>query len=143
MKLDGLTQAEYLAIARDIYSKRASGDHEPILELFHENATYRLIGSRALIPAAGLRVGKREIREAWRAFDVDFETVDFDIDDCVVETSRISYISWRTLLRHRGASVIADLEGIDRIRWVDYRIIEFTRYFDTALMAALADRETH
>ena len=56
--LDGLTREQYLAIARDIYGRRAKGDNEPGLFYFADDASYRLIGSRDLIPAAGVRVGK-------------------------------------------------------------------------------------
>ena len=98
---------------------------------------YRLLGSRALIPAAGVRVGKNEIREAWRAFDVDFEIVDFEIDDLVVEMPRVSYMSWRMTLRNRGTGAVIELEGIDHLKWRDAKIYQWTRYFDTALVAAL------
>ena len=135
----GLTIEQYTAIARDIYGRRARGDSEPGLFFFHDDATYRLMGSRALIPAAGVRVGKDEIREAWRAFDVDFEIEDFEITDLVAEVPLRSYMSWRMRLRNRGTGVAADLEGVDRLFWRDYKIIEWTRYFDTALVAALKD----
>ncbi|WP_294540222.1 nuclear transport factor 2 family protein [uncultured Rhodoblastus sp.] len=130
-----------MAIARDIYGRRAKGDNEPGLAFFHENARYRLLGSRALIPAAGLRVGKAEIREAWRAFDTDFEILSFEIEDLVIDMPRCSYMSWRMQLRGRGAGAIAELEGIDRLVWVDFKIVEWTRFFDTALVAALAEND--
>jgi ketosteroid isomerase-like protein len=137
----GLTREEYMAIARDIYGRRARGDNEPGLFFFHDNATYRLLGSRALIPAAGVRVGKEEIREAWRAFDIDFEIVSFEVDDVVVDIPRCSYMSWHMRLRNRGTGIEADLEGVDRLIWVDYKIVEWTRYFDTALVAALGESD--
>ena len=87
-----MTREEILAIARDIYGRRARGDNEPGLFFFHEDATYRLIGSRSLIPAAGVRVGKDEIREAWRAFDVDFEMVRFEVDDLVVDYRAVLHV---------------------------------------------------
>ena len=138
----GLTREEYMAIARDIYGRRAKGDNEPGLFFFHDNATYRLLGSRAMIPAAGVRVGKDEIREAWRAFDVDFEMLSFDVDDLVVDMPRCSYMSWRMRLRNRGTGAVADLDGVDRLIWVDYKIAEWTRYFDTALVAALGESDS-
>ncbi|MGO8740727.1 nuclear transport factor 2 family protein [Rhodoblastus sp.] len=135
--LEGLTHEQYLALARDIYVRRARGDNEPGLVFFADNATYRLIGSRDLIPAAGVRVGKDEIREAWRAFDVDFEIGQFEIDDLVVEMPRMAYISWRMKLKNRGTHAEVELEGVDRLRWENYRIVDWTRYFDTALVVAL------
>lgn len=140
---DRLTREEYLAIARDIYGRRAKGDNEPGLALFHDNAVYRLIGSRALIPAAGVRVGKDEIREAWRAFDTDFEMLSFEVDDLAFDLPRCSYMSWRMQLRSRGTGAVAELEGVDRLYWVDFKIVEWTRYFDTALIAALAEHDQH
>ena len=139
--LEGLSREQYLALARDIYGRRARGDNVPGLFFFADNATYRLIGSRDLIPAAGVRVGKDEIREAWRAFDVDFEMVLFEIDDLVVDLPRMSYMSWRMTLRNRGTGAMVDLEGVDRLRWRDFRIVEWTRYFDTALVVALRQGE--
>jgi len=139
--LEGLSREDYIAIARDIYGKCARGDSEPVLALFHEDATYRLIGSRALIHAAGLRVGKNEIRESWRAFDVDFEMLSFEVDDLVVDYPRCSYMSWRMRIRNRGAGAEAELDGVDRLQWRDFKIAEWTRYFDTALMAALGDSD--
>ena len=139
--LEGLSREQYLALARDIYGRRAKGDNEPGLFFFADDATYRLIGSRDLIPAAGVRVGKDEIREAWRAFDVDFEMVRFEIDDLVFDMPRMSYMSWRMTLRNRGTCAMVELEGVDRLRWRDFRIVEWTRYFDTALVVALRQGE--
>ena len=136
---DRLTREEYMAIARDIYGRRARGDTEPGLAFFHDSARYRLLGSRALIPSAGLRVGKAEIREAWRAFDTDFEILSFEIDDLVIDMPRCSYMSWHMRLRSRGAGAVAELEGVDRLFWNDFKIVEWTRFFDTALIAALAE----
>jgi hypothetical protein len=138
---DRLTREEYMAIARDIYGRRARGDTEPGLAFFHDSARYRLLGSRALIPAAGVRVGKEEIRQAWRAFDTDFEILSFEIDDLVIDMPRRSYMSWRMQLRSRGVGAVAELEGVDRLVWVDFKIVEWTRFFDTALVAALAQND--
>jgi ketosteroid isomerase-like protein len=139
--LDGLTHEHYLALACDIYGRRARGDNEPGLCFFADNASYRLIGSRDLIPAAGVRVGKDEIRQAWRAFDVDFEIVGFEVDDLVVDMPRMSYMSWRMTVKNRGAGAVVELEGVDRLRWENFKIVEWTRYFDTALLAALRQGE--
>ncbi len=139
--LDGLTHEQYLALARDIYGRRARGDNEPGLFFFADNAIYRLIGSRDLIPAAGVRVGKDEIRQAWRAFDVDLEIVGFEIDDLVVHMPRMSYMSWRMKVKNRGSGAVVELEGVDRLRWENFKIVEWTRYFDTALLAALRQGE--
>lgn len=141
MDLERLTPEQRLAIVRDIYAKRARGDNEPGLFFFHDNATYRLLGSRALIPAAGVRVGKDEIRQAWRAFDIDFEIVNFVVEDFVVDMPRTSYMSWQMTLRNRGTGVVVELEGVDRLKWRDFKIIDWTRYFDTALVAALRQGE--
>ncbi len=143
MKYENMTREDYIAICRDIYGRRAKGDNEPGLALFHDDAVYRLLGSRALIPAAGVRVGKDEIREAWRAFDVDFEIMRFEVDDFVADIPRTSYMSWHMTLRNRGTGAVADLEGVDRLRWADYKIVEWTRYFDTALVAALGQTDGH
>jgi len=140
---DRMTREEYLALARDIYGRRAKGDNEPGLAFFHDNAVYRLNGSRALIPAAGVRVGKDEIREAWRAFDTDFEILSFEVDDLAFDMPRCSYMSWHMQLRNRGTGAVAELEGVDRLYWVDSKIVEWTRYFDTALVAALAEHDRH
>lgn len=136
---DGLTREEYMAIARDVYGRRARGDNEPALGFFHENARYRLLGSRALIPAAGMRVGKAEIREAWRAFDTDFEILSFEVEDLVIDMPRCSYMSWQMQLRSRGTGAVAEMEGVDRVFWADFKIVEWTRFFDTSLIAALAE----
>lgn len=139
--LESLTKDQYMALARDIYGRRARGDNEPGLAFFHDDATYRLIGSRTLIPAAGVRIGKDEIREAWRAFDVDFEIVNFEIDDLVIDMPRVSYMSWRMTLKNRGTGGTVELEGVDRLKWRDFKVAEWTRYFDTALVAALRHGE--
>lgn len=141
MDLEKLTREEYLALARDIYGRRARGDNEPGLFFFDDNATYRLIGSRALIPAAGVRVGKDEIRQAWRAFDLDFEIMSFEVDDLVVDMPRMSYMSWHMTLRSHGTGAVIELEGVDRLKWRNFKIVEWTRYFDTALVAALKQGE--
>lgn len=139
--LEGLTREDYIAIARDIYGKRARGDNEPGLAYFHEDATYRLIGSRSLIHAAGLRVGKTEIRECWRVFDVDFEMLSFEVDDLAFDYPCCSFMSWRMRLRNRGTGAEAEFDGVDHVRWRDFKIAEWTRYFDTALIAALGESD--
>jgi ketosteroid isomerase-like protein len=137
------TPEDFLAVCRELYGRRARGDLESTLALFAENAAFRIIGSRALIPAAGSRVGKSEIREALKAFDVDFEIVDFNVEDFVAELPRMTYVSWHMTLRSRGSGAVAEIDGIDRVRWENYRIVDCTRFFDTALVAALAQTDGH
>ena len=99
---------------------------------------YRLIGSRALIPAAGVRVGKDEIREAWRAFDVDFEICGFrNGRSRRRHAARAPTCPGACSLRNRGTGAVIELEGIDHLKWRDSKIYQWTRYFDTALVAAL------
>jgi ketosteroid isomerase-like protein len=143
VKFIDMTQTDLLAICREIYGRRARGDFEAALALFDDNATFRLLGSRALITAAGLRVGKSEIREAFKAFEVDFEIVSFTVDDFSADMTRMAYVSWRMTLRNRGTGGMADIDGVDRLKWRDYKIIECTRYYDTALVAALAQTDGH
>lgn len=141
MTTANMTREHYMAICREIYRRRAEGDTETGLALFHDNATYRLLGSRAMIPAAGMRVGKDEIRGAWRAFDVDFEIIAFEVYDFVVDMPGISYMSWRMTLRGRGTGAVAELDGVDRLRWENCKIVEWTRYSDTALLGALGQSD--
>jgi ketosteroid isomerase-like protein len=140
-KLAGLTREEYMAMARVIYGHCAKGEFEPVLVLFHDDAIYQMIGSRALIPSAGRREGKAEILEAKQAFLVDFETLHVDIEDVVFDYPRCAYISWRMHLRNRGTGAEAEIEGVDRLHWKDDRITEWTRYCDTALLAALGESD--
>jgi hypothetical protein len=44
-------------------------------------------------------------------------------------------------LRNRGTGAEAELDGIDRLKWRDFKIAEWTRYFDTALVAALGESD--
>ncbi|MTV32944.1 hypothetical protein GJ654_18345 [Rhodoblastus acidophilus] len=136
-----MEREDFVAICREIYGRRARGDFETALALFDDNATFRILGSRALIPAAGLRVGKEEIREALRAFEVDFEMVHFEIDDFVADLPRLAFVSWRMTLRGRGTGAQADIEGVDRLKWRDFRIVECVRFLDTALVAALGQTD--
>jgi ketosteroid isomerase-like protein len=132
-----LTHAQYLAFANDMRRRWAKGDIEPILALFDDHAVYQLLGSRALIPSAGVRIGKHEIREAWRTFFIDFETVAFQIDDVAYNLPRTAFTVWRVFLRHRGTQVEAHFEGVDHLVWSNGKIIKMTSYFDTALLASL------
>jgi len=139
--LEGLTRDQYLALAKDIYGSWTRGDIEPLMAFFHDKAIFRLLGSRAMIPAAGFRIGKQEIREAFRALHVDFEIVDFEIDDLAYNPPYSSFMSWRLLLRNRGTQVAAILEGVDHLSWSNAKIVKLTSYFDTALLAALASHD--
>jgi len=143
MSLFEAKRENFLQICREIYGRRARGDFEAALALFDENATFRILGSRAMIPAAGLRVGKAEIREALKAFEVDFEMINFDVDDFVGDPDRLSYVSWHMTLRNRGTGAFAEIEGVDRLKWRDYKIMECVRFLDTALVAALAQTDGH
>jgi ketosteroid isomerase-like protein len=138
-----MTREDALAACRELYRQRARGDFENALALFHDDAVYLLQGSRALLPAAGLRVGKTEIMDSCRAFDVDFEIVDIDVDDFVALPPRLCYLSWRMTLRNRGTGAQAEIEGVDRTRWQDGKIVKLTRFLDTALLAALAPTDEH
>jgi hypothetical protein len=44
-------------------------------------------------------------------------------------------------LRNRGTGATVELEGVDRLKWQDFKVAEWTRYFDTALVAALREGE--
>ena len=50
-------------------------------------------------------------------------------------------MSWRMTLKNRGTGAMIELEGVDRLKWVDFKVVEWTRYFDTALVAALRQGE--
>lgn len=136
-----LTHAQYLAFANDMRRRWSKGDMEPVLALFDDNAVYQLLGSRALISCAGVRHGKDEIREAWRAFYIEFETIDFRIDDVAYNLPRTAFTVWSVYLRHRGTQVEAHFEGVDHLVWSKGKIIKFTSYFDTALLASLTPTE--
>jgi ketosteroid isomerase-like protein len=140
-KLPVLTRDERMARARTVYGHCARGEIEPVLALFHDDAVYRLVGSRALIPSAGRREGKQEIREAKRSFFVDFETLQVEIDDVVFDCPQSGYVSWRMHLRNRGTGIEAELEGVDCLHWKDGRVTEWIRYCDTALLAALGESD--
>jgi len=143
MNLADMTREELLALCREIYGRRARGDFEAALALFDDAATFRILGSRALIPAAGLRVGKAEIREAFMAFQVDFEMINFEVDDFVGDLPHIAYVSWHMTLRNRGTGAQAEIEGVDRLKWRNFKIVECVRFYDTALIAALAQTDGH
>lgn len=141
MNLFEMKREDLIAICREIYGRYARGDFEAVLAVFDDNATFRILGSRALIPAAGLRVGKEEIREAFRAFEVDFEIIEFELDDIVADQSRIAFVSWRITLRSRGTGAQAGIEGVDRLKWRDFKIVECVCFLDTALVAALGQTD--
>ena len=119
-------------LVRAFFDARARGDNTTMLGFYAPTAVVTLMGDTSLHPCAGRYVGIEAIADMLRRIDTNFEYVDADITDLVIDHDTAVIRRFKTM-RHVGTGEIRRLHMCDWIRFQNGQIVEVTEYSDTAL----------
>jgi ketosteroid isomerase-like protein len=119
-------------LRRDIFEitrLRMSGRIEEMLEFFapHVVVHYHCAKEGLFLP--GVLRGVDALRENIRLTDVEYEPLDMEILDILVDGDR-SAVRWRNSWRHRGRGYARTLDMAHFLRWKSGRVVEMFEYLD-------------
>lgn len=132
---------EMLQTIKDAYAARVRGDVEGVLNVFTEDAIFRLNAAPFNRVTAVHTIAGDELRSAMTQLIDNFEFSDYEIVDSVVEGSKAAVRSMFTV-RARKTGHIAQTEVLDLIEFKDGKICSFVQFFDTAFANNLMSART-
>jgi ketosteroid isomerase-like protein len=118
------------------YDARGKGDIEGLMAAFHPNAVFELKGEKDVLEVAGAVQGHPNVRAAMTGFIANFQFVQRDIVDAVVEGDRAAVHS-RLKVRFVPRDVVFTSDVLDTFKFQDGKIIELVEFADTALIKSV------
>lgn len=106
-----------------------AGDVNALLRLFVEDVELRYNCSKIGLFPAGKWRGHDALRENIRRTDIDYEPLDAEILEILVEGDRTA-IRWTTNWRHRGTSLHYAMDMAHFLRWRKGRVAEMNEFID-------------
>jgi ketosteroid isomerase-like protein len=120
----------------EITRLRMSGRINEMLEFFapHVVVHYHCAKEGLFLP--GVLRGVDALRENIRLTDVEYEPMDMEILDVLVDGDR-SAVRWRNSWRHRGTGYTRTLDMAHFLHWKNGRVVEMFEFLDYHGMMAL------
>ncbi len=114
-----------------------SGGPESSSEIFAPDVVAEVAGPAMLRPFCGRYVGRDAVLAAMRNVQINFERIEENILDMVIEGDVC--ILWRApVLRNRGTGAALQFHSFDRYVFRDGLVVDFFQLVDTASVARLA-----
>jgi len=127
---------------RRAYAARDRGDLDYLMEAFHPDAAFTLVGDKQGLDVAGSVQGHRSLREALGGFIATFQFVERQILSELVEGDRAAVHS-RLVVRHNPTNKTRTTECLDLFKFQDGKIIELIEFADTALVRDMISRASN
>ena len=125
------------SLIEQAYEARRRGDLEPLVAVFHPDASFTIVGDNKLTAAAGRVKGHAALRQTLAGLIAGFEFLQRDIINLVVEGDRCACHS-RVKLRYVPTNRTVTTDILDLCKFDNGKIAEFTEFVDTALVNDLA-----
>jgi ketosteroid isomerase-like protein len=125
-----MERSDVAAFIEKTYAARKAGDVDAVAKVFAPDAVLRLPG---FVKAEGAP----EIRTTLKALIGDFEFLEIDPLDLIVEGTRAA-LHWRLKFRHVPSGQIRETEVCDVWRFQNGLVVSFTQFCDTAMVGELA-----
>jgi ketosteroid isomerase-like protein len=120
-----------LEVIRRAYDARGKGDLDALMEAFHPEAVFTLVGDKKALEVTGSVHGRAGVREALRDFIATFDFVDRHILSEVVEGDRAAVHSC-IVVRYGPTKETWTADCLDLLTFKDGKIIEMIEFADTA-----------
>jgi ketosteroid isomerase-like protein len=120
-----------LEVIRRAYEARARGDLGALMEAFHPEGVFTLVGDKKALEVTGSVHGHAEVQEALRGYIATFDFVDRHILSEVVEGDRAAVHSC-IVVRYGPTKDTWSADVLDLFTFKDGKIIELTEFADTA-----------
>lgn len=108
---------------------RMAGDLPALLKMFVEDVELSYNCSKIGLFPAGHWRGHDALRENIRRTDIDYEPLDAEVLDVLVEGDRTA-VRWTSVWRHRGTSAVYRMDMAHFLRWRKDRICEMNEFID-------------
>lgn len=113
----------------DLVRFRMAGDVTAMLKLFVEDVELSYNCSKVGLFPAGHWRGHDALRENLRRTDIDYEPLDAEVQDILVEGERTA-VRWTTRWRHRGTGRTYRMDMAHFLRWRMGRISDLNEFID-------------
>jgi ketosteroid isomerase-like protein len=131
-------RTEFEKIIRDAYAARIRGDVDAMLRFFDPGALFEFAGG-PLSPVGARAVGAGALRTCFTEFCNAFKMQSHDILSLLIDGPRAA-LRARIKITSAITGETVETELVDFVELKEGRIISFTQYCDTALVARLAPR---
>lgn len=113
----------------ELVATRMSGNIPAILKFFVEDVELSYNCSRLRVFPSGQWRGQDALRENLRRTDIDYQPLDAEVKDVLVEGDRTA-VRWTSEWRHRGTGRLYRMDMAHFLRWRNGRIAEMTEFLD-------------
>jgi ketosteroid isomerase-like protein len=117
----------------EAYEARARGDVDKIMNAFHADGMFELVGDKKALSLTGAFKGQPSVRAAMTGFTSSFEFISREIVSMIVEGDDASVRS-RLQVRFIPKDKKFTTEVVDLIKFKDGKIVELVEFADTALI---------
>lgn len=121
----------------EITKLRMSGRISEMMQFFADDVIVHYHCAKEGLFLAGVLEGIDAFRENIRITDAEYEPLDSEILDVLVEGDR-SAVRWRNSWRNRGTGYTRMLDMAHFLHWKNGRVVEMFEYLDYHGMMALA-----
>jgi ketosteroid isomerase-like protein len=125
------SRAAILEVILRAYEARGRGDLDSLMDAFHPEAVFTLVGDKKALEVTGSVHGHDGVREALREFIATFDFVDRHILSEVVEGDRAAVHSC-VVVRYGPTKETWAADVLDLLTFKDGKIIELIEFADTA-----------
>ena len=131
-----LDQHAIEAFLERVHSLRIAGETEAIVDLFDEDATFRIVGGAADWPFSGPAVGKAAIRTVIERLVGTFAFLEYRVEKAFFHGPDVS-VHCAVKIRHNPSGRTVDTEVSDFLTFRDGKCVAYTQFADTALALEL------
>lgn len=122
----------------ELVSLRMAGDVNALLKLFVEDVELRYNCSKVGLFPAGHWRGHDALRENLRRTDIDYEPLDAEVHEVLVDGDR-SAVRWTSNWRRRATGHVYRMDMAHFLRWRKGRIAEMNEFIDHHAVSRTAD----
>ena len=139
-KIPIFDRAAKLALIKRMIEARLSGDAGRFANCFTEEVVFSLSGCPLLMPYFGRRVGRENMMDAIRFFDVALKQYDNVIDTPVIDGGQAA-LRFRMTIQSRCGGAPAPTRCVAHLKFENWLASELTVFIDSALVLNLVRRQ--
>ena len=130
-----------LQAIRDGYAARVRGDLDGVMQVFAEDASFRLNAAPPQVHLAHFAQDRDALRTSLAQLIDTFSFSDLQILDSIVEGSKVA-VRLSFTVKAKPTGNVSRMEVFDLFEFKDGKIVSMTQFFDTAAAAQLLLPET-
>lgn len=136
----GVAESETRRRVHEIVRLRMAGEVESVLKFFVEDVEITFNSSKNGVFPAGSWQGRGALREYLRRADIDFEPLQAEVQDVIVEGDRTA-LRWTGTFRRRANGAVHVMDMAHFLRWRNGRVASLDEFIDDHATARAAAGE--